>query len=132
MPTKDQVNDWAEGYRVAWETADADAVAALFSEDSSYRSEIYQEPHRGRSGVVEYWTGVTASQSDVSVTMGEPFVDGDRVAVEFWTRMKADGAPVTLAGCLLLRFADDGLCADLREYWHFTEGDHEPPAGWGT
>ena len=132
MPTRDRVETWAEAYRVDWETADADAAAALFSEDSSYRSEIFEDPHRGRSGVAEYWTGVTSSQSDASVTMGEPFVDGDRVAVEFWTRMKVDGAPVTLAGCMLLRFADDGLCSDLREYWQFTDGDHEPPGGWGS
>ena len=39
--------------------------------------------------------------------MGHPFVDGSRVAVEFWTNMKVDGDEVTLPGCLLLEFADD-------------------------
>jgi hypothetical protein len=32
----------------------------------------------------------------------------------------------------VLRFADDGRCAELREYWEVREGWHEPPAGWGT
>lgn len=131
MPTKDQVRDWAEAYRKAWEEADSEAAAGLFTEDSSYRQLIYEEPNLGRSGVSEYWTGVTSTQTGVKVRMGEPFVDGDRATVEFWTTMAVEGNPVTLAGCLLLRF-DDGLCSELREYWNFTEGTHQPPEGWGT
>lgn len=131
MPTLDQVKDWAEAYRVAWENEDSEAAASLFTDDGSYLSNIYELPHRRRSGVSEYWTGVTSVQSDVTVRMGEPIIDGDRVDVEFWTTMSIESAPVTLAGCLLLRFADDGLCADLREYWNLIEGTHQPPPGWG-
>lgn len=132
MVTKDQVRDWAEAYRAAWENTDSDAAAALFTEDAAYRSLIYEEPHRGRSGVVDYWTGVTSNQSDVTVRMGQPFVDDSKATVEFWTTMAIEGAPVTLAGCLLLEFDDTGLCSDLREYWNFTDGTHQPPAGWGN
>lgn len=132
MPTLDQVRDWAESYRVAWETADSEAAASLFTEDASYRSNIYEEPHRERSGVVDYWNGVTAAQSEMSVRMGTPVVDGARADVEFWTTMTIAGEPVTLAGCLLLRFAENNLCADLREYWNLTEGTHSPPTGWGS
>ena len=131
MPTREAVKKWSEAYRIAWEEADSEAAAQLFTEDSSYRNDIYEEPNRGRPGVAEYWTGVTSVQSDVSVRMGTPFVDGDRAAVEFWTTMDIEGNPVTLAGCLLLRFDEDGLCADLREYWNFTDGTHQPPTGWG-
>jgi hypothetical protein len=31
------------------------------------------------------WTEVTSTQEDVRALMGTPFVDGDRVAAEFWT-----------------------------------------------
>jgi hypothetical protein len=73
---------------------------------------------------------VTASQSQVSVRMGRPFVDGNRVAAEFWTTMLVDGAETTLPGCLLLEFGDDGRCRSLREYWHFEGGLLEPcPSG---
>jgi hypothetical protein len=131
MPTLDRVKGWAEAYRIAWENADSEAVASLFTEDASYRSNIYEEPHVGRSGVVDYWIGVTSVQSDVTVRIGEPIIDGERADVEFWTTMSVENAPVTLAGCLLLRFAEDGLCADLREYWNLIEGTHQPPPGWG-
>jgi len=123
---------WLEAYRVAWERADADAAAALFSEDSTYRSNIFEEPYRGREGVKTYWETVTATQSDVTVRIGRPFGDGDRVAAEFWTTMKSDGADVTLPGCLLLHFDADGRCRSLREYWHFEPGTAQPPPEWGT
>jgi hypothetical protein len=60
--------------------------------------------------VRRYWQDVTQTQQEVSVVMGRPFVDGDRVAAEFWTTMRNDGADITLPGCLLLRFGQDGLC----------------------
>lgn len=126
------VQEWIDAYGAAWEERDPAAAAALFTEDASYRSLIYEEPHVGQGGVAEYWRSVTASQRDVRVQMGEPFVDGERVAVEFWTNMNADGAPVTLAGCLLLYFAADGRCRRLREYWNFVPGSADPPPEYGS
>jgi SnoaL-like domain len=132
MPTHDEVASWAEAYRVAWEQADSDGAAALFTEDATYRDNIYEEPHRGHGGIVEYWSGVTSGQSNVTVRMGDPVVDGNRADVEFWTTMDAEGSPITLAGCLLLDFDDSGRCTALREYWQVAEGSHQPPGGWGS
>lgn len=125
------VEEWAEAYRKAWEERDPEAAAALFTEDATYRDNIYEDPHQGRLGVAEYWRNVTESQDAVRVVMGQPYGTAERAGVEFWTRMTVGGAPVTLAGCLLLDFDGQGLCSALREYWNFTDGDHEPPAGWG-
>ena len=63
--------------------------------------------------------------------MGTPFVAGDLVAVEWWTTMVDDGVQITLPGCLLLRFAPDGRCRTLREYWNLEPGLHDPHPGWG-
>jgi len=128
-----RVQKWSETYRIAWETADSELAASLFAEDGTYRNDIYQDkPNRGRPGVVAYWSGVTAVQSDATVRMGRPFVDGDRAVVEFWTTMRINDDPVTLAGSLLLDFDEGGLCTALREYYNFTEGYRDPPLGWGT
>lgn len=127
------VRHWAESYRLAWEEADSEAAASLFAEDGTYRNDIFQEePNMGRAGVAEYWSTVTASQSEATVRMGTPNVDGRRAVVEFWTTMKVDDDPITLAGALLLDFDDEGLCTALREYYNFTPGFQEPPDGWGT
>jgi hypothetical protein len=128
-----EISEWVERYRVAWETRDPGAAAALFTSDATYQSDIFQEPHQGREGVRDYWQSVTSTQSEVQVQMGRPFVDGRRVAVEFWTKMKVDGQDVTLPGCLLLDFDDNWLCRRLREYWHFSPGHQvDPPDEWGA
>jgi hypothetical protein len=74
---------------------------------------------------------VTSTQESAVVRMGRPFVGGDLVVVEWWTTMVDDGEQVTLPGCLLLRFAEDGRCRTLREYWNVEEGVREPHPGWG-
>ena len=126
------VASWLDAYRRAWEEADADAAASLFSEHATYRSNIFQAPYEGREGVKRYWQDVTGTQADVRVRIGTPFVDGHRVAAEFWTTMRADGAETTLPGCLLLVFDPDGRCRSLREYWHVESGRLDPPPEWGT
>ena len=53
-----------------------------------------------------------------------------RVAVEWWTTLiDPDTGEITLPGCLLLRFAPDGRCQDLWEYWQVRPG-REAPSFW--
>jgi nuclear transport factor 2 (NTF2) superfamily protein len=125
------LDEWLEGYRDAWERRDPAAAAALFSEDSLYREQPYQPPYPGREGVRDYWTTVTATQEDVRVRYGSPVSVGNRAAVEWWVTMRNGGADITLAGEFMLTFDDGGLCQELREYWHFSEGQLTPPDGWG-
>lgn len=125
------VDAWLDAYKVAWETRDPEAAAALFTDDASYREEPYAEPFQGRSGVRDYWARVTATQEDVEFRSGTPIVDGRRAAVEWWVTLRNGGVDVTLAGEFWLIFDDAGLCRELREYWHFGEGRRTPPAGWG-
>jgi hypothetical protein len=128
------VQEWVDAYAQAWRERDADAAAALFTDDSSYRSHPLQPAHLGTAGVHAYWTDVTATQDSVDVRMGRPLQDADgrRAAVEFWVRMVNDGADVTIVGILFLRFDRDGRCEDLREAWFFEPGTHPPHEGWGS
>jgi hypothetical protein len=123
---------WIDGYRRAWEEADTDLVLTLFTEEATYRSNPFEEPHRGHEGIRAYWDGVTSQQRGARVRMGRPFRDGARASVEWWTTMESHGEEVTLPGCLLLRFEADGRCSDLREYWNITGGRVEPFEGWAT
>ena len=128
---RERVDDWIEAYRRAWELADTPAAVALFTTDASYRSHPLGPAHAGHDGIATYWGEVTADQRDPRVRFGDPIVDGDRVAVEWWTTMLAGGDPVTLAGCLLLAFATDGRCRALRECWNLAERLVDPPDDWG-
>ena len=133
QPESAHVEAWAERYRLAWEQADDEAAGALFTEDATYRSDPLQEPHRGRAAIRAYWREVTAAQSDVTVAIGKPVVEGRRAVVEWWTQMDVGGAPVTLPGALILDFDEAGLCDALREYYNWVPGTRAPPpAGWGA
>ena len=81
-----------------------------------------------RDEICAYWRRGAGTQKDVRVRMGRPFVDGERAAVEWWATMDdPDDGEVTLPGCLLLRFAPDGRCTELREYWHVRAGPPRAP-----
>ena len=121
-----ELADWIEGYARAWRERDPEAVVALFTEDASYRSSPFGEPPNvGHDGIHAYWARVTDSQEDVEVEMGEPLVDGNVVAVEWWTRMRSEGDEVTLVGCLLL---SDGARRPLRGSSRVLELRGRPPA----
>jgi hypothetical protein len=59
------------------------------------------------------------------VWFGEPTVAGDRATVEWWAVSTSGGEEETLAGVSLLRFGEDGLVVDQRDYWHSKPGRHE-------
>jgi limonene-1,2-epoxide hydrolase len=124
------LREWIERYGRAWEMADEESIVTLFTEDARYRSSPFREPHVGHDQIRAYWRRATGSQRGAHVRMGNPFVDGERVAVEWWTTMIDDDQEVTLPGCLVLRLGPDGRCTELREYWHLAPGRYEPFAGW--
>ena len=128
---REQAVAWLEAYRRAWERADTPAAVGLFTADARYRSHPLRPAHSGHDGVAAYWAEATAGQRDVRVRLGDPVVDGGRVAAEWWTTMVAGGHSVTVAGCLLLTFAGDGRCRDLRECWNLADRGHDPPPDWG-
>jgi hypothetical protein len=128
---RERVDAWLEAYRRAWEEADTRAIPGMFTQEASYRAHPLGMAHTGHDGIADYWTRATAGQQDGQVRFGDPIVDGDRVAAEFWTIMRSDGSPVTVAGCLLLALVPGGRCRSLRECWHETGTLLAPPPDWG-
>jgi ketosteroid isomerase-like protein len=131
--------EWISAYGRAWRKKDDVGVCRLFTEDAVYRSSPTKPPHVGHEAIAAYWRRATATQQDFQIRFGMPVMDGDRLAVEWWASMRdSDWRPeaatseVTLPGCLVLRFAADGRCAELREYYNplFGEAVSAPPT-WG-
>lgn len=131
--------EWIAAYGVAWRSKDDAALAELFTEDGLYLSSPTAPPHVGREAIAAYWRHATATQQDLELRFGTPVLEGDRLAVEWWAVMRdpewrpdAPSDTVTLPGCLLLRFTDQGLCAELREYYNPVFGAAvSPPLRWG-
>ncbi|HKY49172.1 MAG TPA: nuclear transport factor 2 family protein [Acidimicrobiia bacterium] len=121
---------WVDSLGQAWCTRNPRAVGDLFAEHAVYRSDPFRPALVGRTAIVEYWAEATRSQSGISVSFGDPLVQGDRVAVEWWSILNEDGQPSTEAGGLFLAF-DNGLCTELREYWNVTPQAVTVSEGWG-
>lgn len=114
---------WLERYRQAWENRDPEAAAALFSPDAEYYETPFVAPARGREGVREYWANATRNQSDVCFSYETVCIIDDRGVARWWatfTRVPS-GAKATLDGVFFLKFTSDGLCRELREWWHGVE-----------
>ncbi len=123
---------WLEAYAKAWHEHDGDAVAALFTESGVYRSAPLRPAHEGREAIKRYWREEPELHEELDLRFGNPIISGRRAAVEWWATMLQDGEPVTGPGCLVLSFDENGLCEELREYWHEEPGRVSPPPGWGA
>jgi ketosteroid isomerase-like protein len=119
---------WLDRYVSAWLSYDANDIAALFSEDISYRYQPNDDPIIGRKAVVASWLGESDSESastrDAPGTYAaeyEPIaVDGDVVVATGTStyRERPDG-PIARVydNCFVMRFDANGQCKEFTEYY---------------
>ena len=81
-------------------------------------------------GVERYLDVVFAEEEDIECAFGEPIVNGDRAAVQWWASWTEAAQPVTMAGVTILRFDDEGNVVEHRDYWNQTDGRTRPYEGW--
>jgi SnoaL-like domain len=116
------LEDWLARYGRAWEAADPEAAAALFTEDATYRETPFDQVMMGRDAIRRYWQEIPDTQRDIS--FGWEVVATDPVVVRWragWVRLR-DERRITLDGVFLLEFDEaTGLCRTLREWWHMDE-----------
>ena len=127
-----EVGAWIEAYRRAWETGDDELMASLFTEDANYRSAPFSERFAARTRSRSYARRNAGTQRGQARPDGPPLRRRQPRRGRVVDDHDPEGEAVTLPGCLRLRFAADGRCSELREYWHVQPGTHEPFADWGT
>ena len=121
---------WTETWARAWLAKDVESIVALYSDSALYRSHPFREAREGRQGVRAYLRENFGVEEQVECWFGEPTVSGERAAVEWWGTWVEDGERMTLAGATVLRFGEDGLVVDHRDYWT-QDGDRRSPfPGW--
>ena len=125
--THEHVQAWLDAYEHAWQTYDADEVAALFTEDAEYRFHPTDEPVVGRQAVVDAWVNPAGNASDRDAPgtyLGEyvPYaVDGSRAVAIGTSSYFTDASRTQLERIYynnwLLEFGDDGKCRSFTEYY---------------
>ncbi len=126
--TKEEVDRWLAEYIAAWKSYDPEQIAALFTEDISYRYHPYDEPIEGRDEVVGAWraegdhpeAGTRDEPGTYDAEYSAVAVDGDAAVATGWSSYKdsTDG-PVsrTYDNCFVMRFAEDGRCREFTEWF---------------
>jgi ketosteroid isomerase-like protein len=104
------VEVWAR----AWPSRDVDAVAALYADGAVFFSHPFRDDMAPRT-YVEWAFG---EQASAECRFGEPIVEGDRAAVDWWGAITApDDSVESIAGTSMLRFDADGLVVEQRDVW---------------
>jgi SnoaL-like domain len=99
-------------------------VSALYAPDAVF----YSHPFRERQAPRGYVAWAFEEQAEAECRFGEPVVDGDRAAVDWWAVVTStDGSVESLAGTSLLRFDPDGRVVEQRDAWASEAGRRELP-----
>jgi hypothetical protein len=122
---------FVDRYGWAWESWDVPGFVDLFSDEVVYVAHATQETVVGRTALANYLRKEEAEQGQVSVRMGNPVIEGDHVAAEFWVTATSGSEAATIAGCFVARLEPDARCAYFREYWFDVEGHTSAYEGWG-
>jgi steroid delta-isomerase-like uncharacterized protein len=70
-------------WAAAWNSADAGAMAALFTEDGAYRDEAFEATFTKREGIATWVKITTSAIPDAQVQVIDAFQAGDLVAVRW-------------------------------------------------
>jgi hypothetical protein len=121
---------WRDTWERAWPAKDVDAIVALYSDEVEYRALVHRDPELGLTGVRGYLQREFGVENEIECRFGQPVVGGDRAAVEWWASWVEEGRELTLAGATFLRFDEEGLVVDHRDYWNEVPRRDPPFAGW--
>ncbi|MBZ5589276.1 MAG: nuclear transport factor 2 family protein [Acidobacteriia bacterium] len=117
IQSKEQATRTAvERFNEAFNRHDADAVAALVTEDTVFEDTSPAPDGRsiqGRSAVVEYWRGWFARNSDARFEAEEMIVSGDRAVVLWVYHKMRNGQPWHLRGVDVFTVRDGKVAAKL-------------------
>jgi len=111
---------WLDAYGKAWESRNAEAAAALYTEDCTYQVTPFLEPMRGRKAIFEYWLGVARTEENVRFEY-EILVSNAEINIARWSAslvIVPQGLQTKLDGIFLISLNEEGRCKSLREWWH--------------
>jgi uncharacterized protein (TIGR02246 family) len=122
-----QLADWVERYERAWRAPGTDAIAELFTEDASYSTAPYVEPHRGLDAIREMWDQERNAGEEFSMDAEIVAVDGDRGVVRLTVEYRKPRNQ-EYRDLWLVRLNGDGRCTEFEEWPFWPPGSRGAPA----
>ena len=125
MDAREAATRWRDVWERGWREHETGEILGLYAEGATLQSHPFREP----VAPAEYIGPTLGEEVSAECWFGEPLVDGDRAAVEWWAFVREDGRDITLAGTSLLRFREDGQCVEQRDAWAAADGRVERRPG---
>jgi ketosteroid isomerase-like protein len=124
--SRSDVQAWLARYVSAWRANDPELIRDLFTVDAAYRYRPYggdDHAARGIDAIVEAWLEEDDPPGSWEAEYEPYAVDGDRaVAVGSSRYLASETEPERrFHNVFLLRFADDGRCAEFTELYMVEE-----------
>ena len=119
MDPREAARAWVDAWVGGWIGHDADVIASRYADECEFRSHPFREAVHGREGARQYALQAFTQERSAQPSFREPIVAPDgRAAVEYRAEITtSDDDEVTLVGVTVLRFDDQGLVMEHRDYW---------------
>jgi hypothetical protein len=132
-----QLTEWLRAYERAWRTAGTDVLAGLFTEDATYSTAPYENPHRGLAAIGEMWDAERLGPDERFEMVGDVVaVEGDTGVVRVRVTYPEDREKAgrrnrqrkEYRDLWVVRLNDEGLCFHFEEWPFWPPGQEGAPA----
>ena len=118
MPTLEQLKETIARYAAVTSTRDAEAYAALFTEDAVQIDPYPAGVHNGRDEIKAFIAQSFAACETMLFEPGQVHAVGDRAAITFHITLKLEGgATMHIRGVEIYTITDEGLISAVEAYW---------------
>lgn len=114
----DRLDQWMDGYVLAWSSNDPEHIRALFTEDAVYDPQTAGGEWEGIDEIVEKWVEVGDVEDNWDFQW-QPLVEADDIAI-VTGRTRYVEPEASYRNLFVIRFDDDGRCRDFTE-WYIEE-----------
>jgi len=122
-----EVDAWITSYERAWRAAGTDQLAALFTDDATYRQAPYREPVEGLAAIGRMWEDEREGPDEVFAMTWEIVAVEDDTAVVRLEVSYGDPVDQEFRDIWIARFAADGRCREFEEWPFWPSVDIAPP-----
>jgi hypothetical protein len=125
-PRLEEFGRWLGDFGDAWEAADVDALAGLFTVGATLQRTPFSELLHGRNAIRGHLAQMVAGADQIHFA-AQVLGVGDTYAVAHWRvsfRLAVEGVePVERVrdGIMLCALDERGRCTSLRQWWHETD-----------
>ncbi len=117
----DRLDQWMDGYVLAWSSNDRTHIEALFTPDAVYDPQTADGEWDGIDEIVAQWQEIGDSEDNWDFEW-MPLVETDDLAV-ITGRTNYFEPPASYRNLFVIRFDDSGRCRDFTEWYIEEDGE---------